>query len=240
MNKLLLGTAATAIGIMLAGSAMAQPSSKFSAFYSKTEIMAAGVSGDTTATAGTFVKVPSKKDLLIGVSLQTAVDTSTKVSGKNGGGGSAKATGEVMVTVRVGGVVAEPGSVIFEARTQELSAVLGGVIESCDLSGELETIVIADDCEVSDESISLLLETTSANHFNFLAPNLDSGTHEVTVEVQIMTDETTLDVAGSDGVIDEPNVATASAVVGPRMVTIQTVRGANNPDSINSVTWDAD
>ena len=226
------------MAVMLAGSAWAAPSSKFSAFYSNTEVMVKGQTAGATATAGTFVKVPSKKDLLIGVSIQSAISTETRVKGKNGGGGSATATGEVKVTVKVGGVVAHPGSVIFEARSQTLDAILGGVIESCTVPDD-GVIDIDDDCTVSPEEIGLLLATTSANHFNFIAPNLSSGTHEVTVEVEIMTDESTVELPGSDGTNDA-NEAAASADIGPRMVTIQTVRGANNPDSINPVSWNAD
>lgn len=43
------------------------------------------------------------------------------------------------------------------------------------------TIDVADDCAVSDEEIGLILSTTSANHCNFLAPNLSAGEHPVTV-----------------------------------------------------------
>jgi hypothetical protein len=75
-----------------------------------------------------------------------------------------------------------------------LSAVLGGVIRSCEVSVEEEldefgvptgtstgTIVIADDCIVDDEEIGLMLSTTSANHFNFVAPDMVPGDRTIDV-----------------------------------------------------------
>lgn len=46
---------------------------------------------------------------------------------------------------------------------------------------------MADDCVVSDEMIRLILDTTSADHFNFVAPNLDPGDHTVKVCAKAMS-----------------------------------------------------
>lgn len=243
MRKLGLVIAAAALVGLFAGSANAAPSSKFTALFTTTVLMvdSSQSGGDGIDTDDTFVehvatvKVPQKKDLLIGVSIQTGIDTTTKVKGKNGGGGTAQATGDIGVVVLVGGVPAAPGLVTFDSRTQRLSAVLGGVIESCtDLNGD-GTIDVATECVVTDEEIELMLSTAGAHHFNFLAPNLVSGTHEVKVVITLMTAATTLQtvIAGVD--TGGFNSASATAIIGPRMVTIQTVRGANNPDSITDL-----
>lgn len=165
-------------------------------------------SGDTQNILNASIKTPNKKDLLIGVSLESALFTHTEVKGKNGSSEKAGAEAGVMVRVLIDPIYsntgdlqsyvrAYPDNVVFAKRIQELTATLGGVIESCDVSLEVTgtadgsgnvtgtadgTINIADDCIVSDEEIGLILNTTSANHFNFVAPNMLPGDHAVVVE----------------------------------------------------------
>lgn len=240
------------MGLMIT-SAWAIPSTKFTARYSKmvvmtNEVTASGsATDDTSKTHVATVKVPNKKELLVGVSIQTSIDTQTTVKGKNGSGGSATAAGRVAVLVeltneKTGEVrIAEPGLVIFDARQQELSAILGGVIDSCTDSNGDGTIVVEDECVVTPEEISLLLSTTGAHHFNFLAPNLAAGVWQVSVIVTLDANASVNDVLDSISDCDtgdNPNAcndARAKAVIGPRMITIQTVQGANNPDSIIEV-----
>lgn len=248
MKKVLLVLTVAALSMFVVSTAFAAPSTKFTATIAKTEVMDTCSNSDeicgpvTDEELVATVKVPQKKDLLIGVSIQTGIDTSTKVTGKFGGGGSATATGEIKVTVSVCPVgqecdpademyQAEPkGGVIFDSRTQTLEAVLGGVLDTCTCTVDDNGVCVIDvdvNCEATDEMISLLLETVGAHHFNFVAPNLNSGEYTVTVYATIMTDAGTNDVLPG-----EPNTSNAKAVVGPRIVTIQTVRGSNNPDSI--------
>ena len=152
------------------------------------------------------IKTPNKKDLLIGVSLESAMYTDTTVKGKNGSAERAGAEAGIRVKVLIDPVYdndllvsytkAYPREVVFAHRIQELSAVLGGVIESCNVSLDVTgtadgsgnvtgtadgTIIIGRDCEVTEEEIGLALNTTSANHFNFVAPDLSPGTHTVKV-----------------------------------------------------------
>ena len=149
--------------------------------------------GDITNTdtvLHTDIKTANKKDLLIGVSLQSGLYTDTTVKGKNGSSEKAGAEAGVEVTVEVldkdgTPVAVYPSSVVFASRVQELSAVLGGVIESCNVSVDIATgkgtINIANDCTVTEEEIGLMLNTTSANHFNFVAPDMESGDHTINV-----------------------------------------------------------
>ncbi len=82
----------------------------------------------------------------------------------------------------------EPDCVTLAKRSQTLNSVLGGVIESCedtctfsdngtptdssddfcDGTGD-GIITLAFECTVTEEEIELILDTTSANHFNFVA-----------------------------------------------------------------------
>lgn len=146
---------------------------------------------NTDTVLSTGIKTANKKDLMIGVSLQSGLYTDTTVKGKNGSSEKAGAMAGVKVKVIVRdkngvSVPVYPSEVVFASRVQELTAVLGGVIEKCDVSVDLTTgegeIVIADDCTVTEEEIGLMLSTTSANHFNFVAPDMESGDHTVDVE----------------------------------------------------------
>ena len=194
---------------------------------------ASDASDDSAEILHAVIKTANKKDLLIGVSLQSGLYTDTKVKGKNGSSESAGAMGGVEVEILIDDQPVFPAKVVFAKRYQTLTAVLGGVIESCEVScttnpDTLETtcsdIVIADDCVVLDEEIGLILETTSANHFNFVAPNLAPGEHDVRVNV---TAKSSADVAGTDG-----NEATGWAVVELGSLTVEEVRATNNPDGI--------
>jgi hypothetical protein len=158
-----------------------------------------------------MIKTPNKKDLLIGVSLESAIYTDTTVKGKNGSAEKAGAEAGILVKVLIDPeyqaqelasyTMAYPREVVFAHRIQELSAVLGGVIESCnvslDVTGTVDdlgnvtgtadgTIIIGRDCEVTEEEIGLALNTTSANHFNFVAPDLTPGEHTVVVMAKAM------------------------------------------------------
>ena len=139
------------------------------------------------------IKTANKKDLLIGVSLQSGLYTDTTVKGKNGSSEKAGAEAGIKVSIEIdnGAIAVFPSEVIFASRVQELSATLGGVIESCEVSVDPNTglggFIVADDCIVSDEEIGLMISTTSANHFNFVAPDLGSGDHTIVVKATALS-----------------------------------------------------
>jgi hypothetical protein len=205
--------------------------------------------GYTLAT----IKVPQDKELLVGVSAEIGLVTFGAVKGKNGGTARAIADAEAYVTVyavpRDGGNSEEaaPGQIMLSKRVQELGATLGGVIQSCEVTcgdedvivdgvvvGTIivcEDIVIAEDCLVTDEEISLLQDTTAAHHFNFVLPNLDQGVYDIKAvfttgaraEVDICDD-------GEDCMYDPEGTVSASAaataIINKTMVTVQQVRAA--------------
>lgn len=214
----------------LSSAAFGVQGSKFSATLSKTALMNETTNGSAIIMQ-TQIHTASKKELLIGVSLETGLFTQTQVKGKNGGGDSSSAAAGIEVTVYVDGQPVLPGTITFNQRQQELSAVLGGVIESCtfntdqDADGAIDdslTIIVEDDCIVSDEEIELIQKTMSAHHFNFVAPDLSSGDHTITVEAKISSSSN----SGNGS-------ASATGLVGKGSLTVEAVRAINQAGGIN-------
>ena len=116
-------------------------SSKFAAYSSSSSLLTTapevfGAATSSLASApilNSVIRTANKKDLLIGVSLEVGLYTDTQVKGKNGSWAEAGTTGGVKITVKVDGVDAQPGEVIFSERYQTLSATLGGVIDTCNV-----------------------------------------------------------------------------------------------------------
>lgn len=222
-------TAAMALSLA-AAPAFAVQGSKFSATLSKTALMNESTNG-SASILDSYIHTANQKELLIGVSLETGLYTQTKVKGKNGSYDSANAMAGIDVTVFVDGIPAEPGTITFDMREQELSAVLGGVIESCTFNTDSNgdgivddniTVTIEDDCVVTDEEIELMQRTLSAHHFNFVAPDLYPGDHHITVQTSISS-------AASSGA----GSAMATGLVGKGSLTVESVRAINQDGGIN-------
>lgn len=264
-KKFVFALAGICFLFLATGSAMAgPPSAKFAATWTTEPglesmvvitdaeahtVMVEPNSGYTLAT----IKVPQGKELLIGVSAEIGIVTNTSVKGKKGGAARAVAGGEAYVTVfavpRDGGdsVKAAPGEIMLSKRVQELDATLGGVIQSCQVTCgvELDTgaivcddILIAEDCEVTDEEIGLLQKTTAAHHFNFLLPNMNQGVYDIEAVFSTgASAEVDICDAGEacsndpDGTITAS--AAATAVINKTMLTVQQVRAAK--DSLSEV-----
>lgn len=210
--------AVTATTILLSGSAFAA-SSKFAAHVTDV-LFTAGADG--SGSLHIPIKTANKSDLLVGVSLQSAVVTETKTKGKNGDLNISTAEGKVDVCLTVSGEYEDlaPGCVTFEMRRQTLTTVLSGVIECPTVDDPL----VDDFCEiVGDEEVSLLLETMSANHFNFVVKNVASGYHTVTATV---TGSTDLACSTAD------ESCRATVAVGPGSITVEEVRATNDGSTI--------
>jgi hypothetical protein len=232
--------------LLIPSATYAAPSAKFAATYSTSPALASVVSIDdatidtklvdskTGYTIAT-IKVPQDKELMVGLSAEIGLLTDTSIKGKNGGAAKAIAGANAHVTIfatPVGGgdsVMAAPGKVMLSERVQELSATLGGVIQSCtdaDLDG---SITVAEDCLVTDEEIGLLQSTTAAHHFNFILPNMPQGNYEIkavfstgaTGEIDICDEgeECSFDPEGTVSA-----TANATAVINKTMMTVQQVR----------------
>ena len=232
MRKLALAAAAAALVGLFAGSAMAQ-SAKFDATWDNNvkfvEAVAVFGTGPTcTETPGeangtdcilaeatiATLKVPQQKDLLIGVSAQIGLVTFTQAKGKGGTTpvlGEALAEAAVTVTLELREAVAAnpgsgalvqtaaPGPVIFASRLQELK------VADTDM----------DTTQLTTVTVSLLLETTAAHHFNFLGVDLDSGDYDVVA---------VFNLSAFASVVTADDLANAKVILGPRMVTVQEVR----------------
>lgn len=143
------------------------------------------------------------------------------VKGKNGGTDLATASGSVEVTLYLDDVEVEPGSITFNHRRQELEATFGGVLDTCQDMNFDDVIDVDQECVVTDEMIRLLLETTSANHFNFIAPNVGPGDHTIEVKADVSA-------AASAG----DGAAKGQAVVNIGSLNVEVVRSANTTDGI--------
>jgi hypothetical protein len=232
MRKFGLAALAAALVAFAASSASAQ-ATKFAASWDDTTkvvhaYVATGVpsscmgNGTGTGTQGdpcilaealmATIDVAQQKDLLIGVSGQIGLHTFTQAKGKNTEPslGSATASGSVVVTVELrdpdtGDVIqtAAPGPVTFAARLQELK------VDVTDTDTE----------NLTEVTVSLLLKTTAAHHFNFIGVDLDQGTYDVVA---------VFDLSAFVAIVGEDAIAEAKVTLGPRMVTAQEVRAAKN------------
>lgn len=168
------------------------------------------------------IHVAQQKDLLIGVSFETSLLTDTTVSSKAGVKDVSTAETGIQVRVLVDGVEANPGAVMYDKRTQKLSATLGGYYTNCvDANGDGITDVMTE-CELAPEEIGLLLDTTGAHHFNFIKADLPSGDHSVTVQAKILN--ATSYMSGS---------ATATAILGKGSLSVEEVAATNTTEGIS-------
>ena len=210
MRKLALIMMAGALTVLISMQAFAQPSAKIAVAGGGLTALnqARGASADTTdSSAGvktadtgfvtvmrTSIKVPNDKGLAFDVALQSGINTYTQVRSKGGDKDTAQATGRISVRVKLtdeDGVVtyAAPGEgnvpengVTYSYRLQELSATFQGLIEGCiDIEGH---IIIGDGSCLEPEEVSLLLETLTANAFNFYYGPTDSGVYEIEVQAK--------------------------------------------------------
>jgi len=192
MMKKLIGIALIAVlAVCLAfpnAFAAGESSSKATAMFSGIAMT------DTTALAGQDalftmgIKTAQEKELFIDVSLECGLTTNTKVVSKGLARDIAESYAQVKVWVTVDGEMAQPGVVTFARRAQALIAEFAGDFSDCmtivtDSEGN-PSIVIDEDC-VQPEMLALVLDTMSANSFNFIAPNVPVGYHIVKVYAEV-------------------------------------------------------
>jgi len=171
------------------------------------------------------IKTPNGKGLFIDVSVECGLLTNTLVQSKKGNKTTAKAEASVMVWVTVDGEYADPGHVTFCKRTQELTATFSGLLSAC---VDPMTGIIDPDCVaiLEPEEVGLLLDTMTANSFNFYYGVELSGVHTVDVWAQIGTP---VSVIGLD-----PGASfAAEALIGRGSVTIDLVRLIKDEDVVD-------
>jgi hypothetical protein len=160
------------------------PSTKAAAFYGDIAILH---SSDLawTSIMNTQIKTSNRKSLFINPSLECGLYASTTVRSSKGRKDSSNATAAIQMQVLVDGVAAQPGIVVYCSRSQTLTATLGGILNSCtDTDGD--GTITASECDLTDEEISLVLDTMNAASFNFGA-DVDVGVHDIEVQAKIST-----------------------------------------------------
>ena len=197
-----------------------------------------------TGTVVASIKVAQSKELLVGVSAQMEIFTGTTVTGKRGSRSTAIASaggGVELMACRQendGGATCYgslSGMIVLSERSQELTAVLGGVLEQCNVDLTTGNFSLAD-CDVAQEEIGLGLSTIASHHYNFLFPNLPVGTYNVHAVFHADaaaeaiagcadgSGNTDLTGCGLDDGTDASAEADAYVVISKSTVTVQEVR----------------
>ncbi len=193
----------------------------------------------------TYIKTPNGKDLVMNVAMQTGLVTFTEVKSKGGNKDTSKAKASIQVRVVIYDVdsstlqviptshryaypssdngVNDGSGVTYNSRTQVLSATFQGIIERCIVDG---TILINDDCW-DPEEVSLLLETLSANSFNFIAANEGPGIKQIDVQAKAMANTAMFGT--------EQGSAKGEAYVGLGSMLIETVRFVKDQDGQSEI-----
>ncbi|MGA0708263.1 MAG: hypothetical protein ACO3Q7_09295, partial [Steroidobacteraceae bacterium] len=189
--------------------------------------------------------VAQSKELLVGVSAQMEIFTGTTVTGKRGSRSTAIASaggGVELMACRQendGGATCYgslSGMIVLSERSQELTAVLGGVLEQCNVDLITGNFSLADCDDVAQEEIGLGLSTIASHHYNFLFPNLPVGTYNVHAVFHADaaaeaiagcadgSGNTELTGCGMDDGINASAEADAYVVISKSTVTVQEVR----------------
>lgn len=193
--------------------------------------------GNWTTILNQTIKTPNQKDLIIDVSLETGLYTRTLVRSKRKSAtdpdwDTSTAHAKVMVRVGVDGNYADgalnveqpgvafPRAVTFNEREQTLSAKFMGIFtgECLEVNQTTGNVTINYTC-LEPEELDLILNTLSANSFNFVAADLTPGSHNITVEAKIV----------ANGAAEEGQYE-AMALVGQGSVTIEVVRMIQGED----------
>lgn len=162
------------------------------------------------------IKTSEKKDLFVDVSLECGLTTDTTVISRQLEKALATADASVMVRVLVDGIEAAPGEVTFAKREQTLIAQFAGDIS--DALSIVDGALVIDETLIAPETLQLILDTMTANSFNFVAPDVSVGEHTVVVQAKVSysTNTETTDLSEA--------AAAATAYLGKGSVTVESVR----------------
>ncbi len=226
MKKLAYLLAGMSLAAFAAVPAMAQDGGFASAktgavVHDFVKIPTTGVNQDWHEIFSMQLKSGNDKYMYITPSLECVLFTETEVKSSNHGKKSVDVTSDtsaamstVQVRVKVDGEPAYPwgeyAGVTYCERRQELEATLGGIFVDCEDNNANGRIEVLEECQLIDEEIRLLLESTTATTFNFVYGPMTADVHTVSVEAKItLTEEAQ---AGS---------ATAQAGIGRGTLIVQ-------------------
>ena len=222
-NKLVIAVVLAAV--LLAGAAMNiqadSHSAKTAAGYNMTQILSSDGTTDSLMFEPVTIHTSEKKDLVISVSAITNIVTDTRLKGEFGEEDS------VIITVspKVYNVKTNdystvyPGEVTFASRIQKIEGRIVDTYLQCDLDTEGNPTA----CYYVETPLwlNLTLDTTNANAFNFLSPNVGSGDHVITVNVSITASSFS---EGPDGDVPQELPNKIKGIVGPRTLVVNEVR----------------
>lgn len=207
-------------------------------FIGESFVMSSTDSGWTTISGlEGWYKTAQDKELVIDVSLECGLYTDTAVASKAGDKETAFAEAGVQVQVLVDGVAANPGIVTFCRRSQMLSATFQGLLTDendnvcltavLDAEGNATGEIIIDETCLRPEEVQLILDTTNANAFNFVAMNMDAGGvgHTIVVQAKISTDLGEAPPKGN-GKTTDGGTSGATAVIGKGSAIVYETRFA--------------
>ena len=208
--------------------AQSQPSAKATAKTANfTLLPKTSSTGKWVTLLSNSIKTANQKDLFINTSFEVGLFTQTKIDSKNMTPDTSVGQAQVDVRVLVDGRQVEPGVIVFGRRSQTLTATLEGAIGDCLVSttnadGTISTTVNLD-C-VTPETIELILDSTTASSFNFVALDLAQGVHMISVQARV-------DTIGSA----QTGTYSAMGTVGKGTMTVESVRLIKDPNVILDV-----
>jgi hypothetical protein len=178
------------------------------------------------------IHTASQKDLFIDVSLECGLTTNTKVMSKALKRAISEAEATVKVWVEVDGKPAAPGVVTFARRYQGLIAEFAGAFstdksewQACFVTDSDTGITTIDETCLTEEMLALILDTMTANSFDFIMPDLAAGDHTVTVYADLSYQHTGQEFVDSADLSKwAPEDITTRAYIGKGSVTIESVR----------------
>lgn len=191
------------------------------------------------------IRTPNGGDLFIDVSLECGMMTNLQVMTKRAKRALKRAEGTVMVRVMVDGMEADPGEIVFARRNHKMIAQFAGDMSECitiepvipeepeDPPAEppeeepiQEYIAVIDEECIQPATLELILDTMTANSFNFIASDLSSGEHTIIVQAKVSYIEKTQMDAGSNA------RGAVSAYLGNGSVTIEAVKMIKDEDVV--------
>ncbi len=181
-----------------------------------------------------YIKVPNDKGLGFDVAVQTGLITFTEVLSRHGNKESANASGRISIRVKLtdednnehfaspseGDDALGDKGVTYNYRFQELSATFQGLCID-----ETGTIIVDGDgnLDCDNEAVSLLLQTLTANSFNFYYGTTDSGVYKIEVQARAQADANVFGVEAKGSAMGE-------AFVGLGSMFVETVRLIHNAE----------
>ncbi|HJZ99777.1 MAG TPA: hypothetical protein VKE70_24885 [Candidatus Solibacter sp.] len=183
-----------------------------------------GVASPEVKVLATDISLDETSDLLITPSLITAILARTENDGARGPSENAQALETINIVVRVDGVAARPGPVVYDSITRTVTTKFGGVIPT--------TCMTIDSCTLTDEQLIEVLNISAAHSFTFFVKGVGKGQHHVEVSASFINNDQASPVTTPPPSTNPFASATSSATIGSRTLVVVAVasKSDNNND----------